>query len=278
MPAPATANASTPAAALATAVAELGALAARFAIEWMDSCASTNSSLMAQPPADDGRVHVLVADRQSAGRGRRGRQWQSWAEGSLTFSLLWRFAPGAPVPAGLSLVVGLAVARTVEQLGAFGVQLKWPNDVLVNGEKLAGILVELLPARDRSLSAVIGIGINLQLPPDTHIEHHAGVTDLMRALEHAPPSRPALLACLLVELQALLDTYALAGFPALKGAWEQRNAFAELPVRISGERDASDGICLGVDEDGALLLRTGGGVIRILAGDVSLRPLGGEGT
>ena len=277
MPAPATANASTPAAALATAVAELGALAARFAIEWMDSCASTNSSLMAQPPADDGRVHVLVADRQSAGRGRRGRQWQSWAEGSLTFSLLWRFAPGAPVPAGLSLVVGLAVARTVEQLGAFGVQLKWPNDVLVNGEKLAGILVELLPARDRSLSAVIGIGINLQLPPDAHIEHHAGVTDLTRALELAPPSRAELLARLLAELQALLDTYALAGFPALKGAWEQRNAFAQLPVRISGERDADEGICLGVDEDGALLLRSGGGVIRILAGDVSLRPLGGEG-
>lgn len=278
MPTPATPDTSTPAGALTTTVAELDPLAARFAIEWVDSCASTNSSLMEHPPADDGKVHVLVAERQSAGRGRRGRQWQSWAEGSLTFSLLWRFAPGAPVPAGLSLVAGLAVARTIEQLGVLGVQLKWPNDVLVNGEKLAGILVELLPARDRSLSAVIGIGINLQLPPDAHIEHHAGVTDLMRALEHAPPSRPALLARLLAELQALLDTYALAGFPALRGAWEQRNAFAELPVRISGERDASDGICLGVDEDGALLLRTSDGVTRILAGDVSLRPLGGERT
>ena len=277
MPTPAASNSSTPAAALTTTVAELGPLAARFAIEWVDNCASTNSSLMAHPPADDGRVHVLVAERQSAGRGRRGRQWQSWAEGSLTFSLLWRFARGAPVPAGQSLVLGLAVARTVEQLGALGVQLKWPNDVLVNGEKLAGILVELLPARDRSLSAVIGIGINLQLPPDAHIEHHAGVTDLTRALELAPPSRAELLARLLAELQALLDTYALAGFPALKGAWEQRNAFAQLPVRISGERDADEGICLGVDEDGALLLRSGGGVIRILAGDVSLRPLGGEG-
>ena len=278
MPTPATSNSPTPATLLSTTVAELGALAARFAIEWVDSCASTNSSLMAHPPADDGRVHVLVADRQSAGRGRRGRQWQSWAGGSLTFSLLWRFARGAPVPAGLSLVVGLAVARTIEQLGVLGVQLKWPNDVLVNGEKLAGILVELLPTRDRSLSAVIGIGINLQLPLDAHIEHHTGVTDLARVLEHAPPSRPALLARLLAELQTLLDTYALAGFPALKGAWEQRNAFAELPVRISGERDASDGICLGVDEDGALLLRTSDGVTRILAGDVSLRPLGGERT
>lgn len=276
MPTPVASNASTPATALTATAASLGALTARFAIEWVDSCASTNSSLMEHPPADDGRVHVLVANRQSAGRGRRGRQWQSWKEGSLTFSLLWRFARGAPVPAGLSLVVGLAVARTIEQLGVLGVQLKWPNDVLVNGEKLAGILVELLPARDRSLSAVIGIGINVQLPPDAHIEHHAGVTDLTRALELAPPSRPALLARLLAELQALLDTYAVAGFPALKGAWEQRNAFAELPVRISGEREADEGVCVGVDEDGALLLRTTDGVMRVLAGDVSLRPLGGE--
>ena len=130
MPTPATPDTSTPAGALTTTVAELGPLAARFAIEWVDSCASTNSSLMEHPPADDGKVHVLVAERQSAGRGRRGRQWQSWAEGSLTFSLLWRFAPGAPVPAGLSLVAGLAVARTIEQLGVLGVQLKWPNDVL----------------------------------------------------------------------------------------------------------------------------------------------------
>lgn len=261
---------------LATAVAQLGPLATRFTIDWVDSCASTNTSLMERTPPDDGRVPVLVADRQTAGRGRRGRQWQSWPEGSLTFSVLWRFARGAPAPAGLSLVAGLAVARALEQLGVFGVQLKWPNDVLVNGEKLAGILVELLPARDRALSAVIGIGINLNLPADASIESHTGVTDLARALEASPPSRAALLGRLLSELQPLLDTYASAGFPALRGAWEQRNAFANLPVRISGERDASEGICLGVDEDGALLLRSASGVMRILAGDVSLRPLGGE--
>lgn len=230
---------------------------------------------MERTPANDGRVHVLVADEQTAGRGRRGRQWQSWPEGSLTFSLLWRFARGTPAPAGLSLVAGLAVARAVEQLGVLGVQLKWPNDVLVNGEKLAGILVELLAAGDRSLAAVIGIGINLSLPPDAHIEHHAGVTDLARALEGAPISRPALLAQILTELQRLIDTYAVAGFPALKGAWEQRNAFAQLPVRISSDHEHTDGTCLGVDDDGALLLRTSSGVVRVLAGDVSLRPLGG---
>ncbi|HQZ02981.1 MAG TPA: biotin--[acetyl-CoA-carboxylase] ligase [Thauera sp.] len=260
---------------LPIAATHLGALAPRFAIEWIDRCASTNSCLMERTPANDGRVHVLVADEQTAGRGRRGRQWQSWPEGSLTFSLLWRFARGTPAPAGLSLVAGLAVARAVEQMGVLGVQLKWPNDVLVNGEKLAGILVELLAAGDRSLAAVIGIGINLSLPPDAHIEHHAGVTDLAHALEGAPISRPALLAQILTEFQRLIDTYAVAGFPALKGAWEQRNAFAQLPVRISSDHEHTDGTCLGVDDDGALLLRTSNGVVRVLAGDVSLRPLGG---
>ncbi len=260
----------------ASLLSHLGPLASRFAIAWIDSCASTNSSLMERMPGDDGRAHVLVADRQTAGRGRRGRQWQSWPEGSLTFSLLWRFAAGTPAPAGLSLAAGLAVARTLERIGVSGVQLKWPNDVLVNGEKLVGILVELQPARDRSLAAVIGIGINISLPPGAHVEHHAGVTDLARALESPPPSRPALLAHLLAELQQLFDLYAVAGFTALKSAWEQRNAFAELPVRISGEHAAVDGICRGVDDDGALLLDTADGIQRILAGDVSLRPLGGE--
>lgn len=253
----------------------LGALAADFALEWVEDCPSTNSALMTRTPPDDGRVHVLVADRQSAGRGRRGREWLSWNEGSLTFSALWRFADGAPVPAGLSLVAGLALARALEQLGVAGVQLKWPNDVLVHGDKLAGILVELLPGRGRSPAAVIGIGINLQLPDGATVPGQTAVTDLRHALDGPLPSRAALLAAVLKELHALLGTYAAAGFGALRGAWQQRNAYAELPVTISGEAEPLAGICAGVDEDGALLLRTADGTRRVLAGDVSLRPAPG---
>jgi BirA family biotin operon repressor/biotin-[acetyl-CoA-carboxylase] ligase len=264
------------AAALQAAVIDhLGAQAPHFAIDWIEECASTNTALIENTPADEGRVHVLVAERQSAGRGRRGRQWQSWPEGSLTFSSVWHFARGTPAPAGLSLVAGVAVACALERFGVVGLQLKWPNDVLVNGEKLVGILVELSTGRARGLAAVIGIGINLRLPPDVRIDNQAGVTDLARAIDGELPSRPALLAALLTELERLFTTYASGGFPALKGAWEQRNAFAELPVRISGDDAALEGICAGVDDDGALLLRTATGMQRILAGDVSLRPLGG---
>ena len=101
----------------------------------------------------------------------------------------------------------------------------------------------------------------------------AAVADLGGALGGEPPSRPALLAAILGEFHRLFETYAVAGFPALRGAWEQRNAFADLPVAIRGESTTLCGTCAGVDDDGALLLRTGDGVQRVLAGDVSLRPL-----
>ena len=251
----------------------LGARAHDFAIEWVACCDSTTALLVDVPPADDGRVHVLVTDRQTAGRGRRGRQWLSWEGASLTFSLLWRFAQGTPAPAGLSLAAGLALARALEQLGVEGVQLKWPNDVLVHGDKLAGILVELLPMRGRPPAAVIGIGLNLRLPADAVVPDQAGVADLAGALGGEPPSRPALLAAILGEFHRLFETYAAAGFPALRGAWEQRNAFADLPVAVRGESATLYGTCIGVDDDGALLLRGEDAIQRVLAGDVSLRPL-----
>lgn len=251
-------------------LAGLGDLGIHFSARHLPACDSTNSVLMDAPPPDDGRVHVVLTDRQTAGRGRRGRQWQSWQGGSLTFSALWRFDAGAPVPAGLSLVAGLALARTLEQLGVAGVQLKWPNDVLIHGAKLAGILVELLPGRGRTSAAVIGIGVNLGLPPAATIEGQKAVTDLRSELGR-DVDRDTLLAALLRELHGLLTTYATAGFPALRAAWEQRNAFAGLPVSILGEAEAVQGTCIGVAEDGALLLQGEDGVRRILSGEVSLR-------
>ena len=255
---------------LAAVHAALGVLSPSFSLRWVDACASTNTELMTHTPADDGQIHVLVATTQSAGRGRRGRQWQSWPGRSLTFSTLWRFAPGAPAPAGLSLAVGLALATTLEKLGVSGVQLKWPNDVLINGHKLAGVLIELMPGRGRAPAAVIGIGINLELPPDAHIPDQAGVTDLQRELGRSC-SRETVLGAILTELHTLLGTYSSAGFVALRGAWEQHNAFAGLPVRVTGDQQDIAGICAGVAEDGALLIRTEEGLSRILSGEVSLR-------
>jgi BirA family biotin operon repressor/biotin-[acetyl-CoA-carboxylase] ligase len=256
---------------VAALAARLGPLADRFALRWVDTCESTNSELSARPPADDGRVHVLIATDQRAGRGRRGRAWQSWGEGSLTFSCLWRFPDSAPAPAGLSLAAGLALADALERLGVQAVQLKWPNDVLIDGRKLAGILVELLPGRGRTPAAVIGIGLNLQLPDGVVIPDQPAVADLHQALGASLPPAEAILAALLDALFRLFETYASAGFAALRGAWEQRNAFAGRQVCVSGEGEVITGVCAGVDDDGALLVRSEGGLQRILSGDVSLR-------
>lgn len=248
----------------------LGPLAARFALHVLPECDSTNSRLMALPVNGTARFAVLATERQTAGRGRRGRSWLSWPGAGLTFSVRWTFAPVHHLPAGLSLVVGLAVARALELLGVDGVQLKWPNDVLIHGRKIAGILIELSTLRGSKPSAIIGIGLNLRLPSDAVVESATGVTDLASCLA-APPGPNQLLADVLAQLDHFLDLYATAGFAALRAAWMQRNAFADLPVRILGEAEALSGTCVGVDEDGALLLKASDGLRRVLSGEVSLR-------
>lgn len=261
-----------PTTAVQQTLAHLGTAASSFAIEWIEECDSTNRVLLDRPSVSGAPMEVLVANRQLQGRGRRGREWQSWPGGSLTFSLRRNFPADAPVPAGLSLVTGLAVARALDTLGAQDIMLKWPNDVLHQGHKLGGILVELVSGRGRAMSAVIGIGINLSLPPEMNLSGQTGITDLASAMP-TPPAAAALLAAILNELAQVLDTYERAGFPALRLAWQQRNAHAGDRVRVSSESGNLEGICIGIDADGALLLSEDGVVQRVLAGDVSLRPV-----
>lgn len=250
--------------------AALGAKARRFAIRTLAECDSSNSRLRDEASPDDGRVHVLVCERQSAGRGRRGRQWLSAPGASLTFSMRWRFSPETSAPAGLSLVAGLAVARSLEGLGVEAVQLKWPNDVLVTGRKLAGILVELVGGGAGGVEAVIGIGINLRPLPEDDLPDGLTVAAVSELLP-SPPSRERLLAGLLLQFDLMLETYGAAGFAAFRGAWEQRNAHAGLPVRVGDDAGEILGTCLGVDDDGALCVQTDAGERRVVAGDVSLR-------
>ena len=216
-------------------------------------------------------VRVLGAARQTAGRGRRGNVWQSWPGASLTFSVRWQFDRPAAQPAGLSLLTGLALARALESFGLTAAKLKWPNDVLVQGAKLAGILIEL-PARraGEPLAAVIGIGLNLDLPPGTQIDGQTAVASLAQHLPGLPDVHE-LLARILLEMAALFEHWQDAGFAPFRAAWQQRDAFHGQPVRLFDGQREFVGRCAGVDEDGALLLDTGSGVQRILAGELSLR-------
>ncbi|MDX5363783.1 MAG: biotin--[acetyl-CoA-carboxylase] ligase [Pseudazoarcus pumilus] len=243
----------------------LGEAARHFALEFVAQCTSTNDTL-AERGADEGRLQVLLAHCQTAGRGRRGRSWLSIPGRGLTFSCGWNLPQTAPSPAGLSLVVGLALAEALESLGAHNIRLKWPNDLLAGGAKLAGILIELVSGQQRTRRVIIGIGINLrgdgELPP--------GATALC---DHAAqlPADEAILARILRRLRARLLDFAAGGFAAVRDDWQQRDAFRGQAVCITGDAMNEQGLCEGVDTDGALLLRTPGGMQRILSGDVSLR-------
>jgi len=245
----------------------LGTLGRRFDVDLLDACPSTNAELLTRAEAGAPSGTTVVAAHQTSGRGRHGRQWLAAPGDSLTFSLLWRFAPGT-APAGLSLAAGLAVANALAKVGAGGtapIRLKWPNDLLKDDRKLGGILVELVPGTPHA--AVIGIGINLRLPP--------GMPDELRAASAAlddasDPNR--LLAAILAELLAILELFAARGFAPLRPDWTARHAYQDAPVRLLSDfAPPRAGLCRGVDADGALLFEADGRVERVLSGEISLR-------
>ncbi|MDF0604459.1 biotin--[acetyl-CoA-carboxylase] ligase [Neisseriaceae bacterium TC5R-5] len=227
---------------------------------------STNSQLMAR--ASNGVLHglVLAAELQSAGRGRLGRCWQAKLGSGLTFSLLWRFERGMAELAGLSLAVGVALARVLRRLGA-PITLKWPNDVLLNHSKLAGILIELSGDALGPTAVVIGIGLNVDQPG----EIDQAVATLSSA--NVTINRNDLLAAILNELHLVLSHFNLYGFNAtLRQEWNQLSAHLDSTVNLSFARgEPISGIARGVAENGALLLETSQGLRAFHAGEVSLR-------
>lgn len=261
-------------------VASLGQHASHFDIDLLEQCDSTNSVLLARAEMGAASGSVVVAREQSAGRGRRGRAWISAVGDSLTFSMLWRLPQGVQ-PAGLSLAAGLAVVRALENILSVGAgdtpssvpaQLKWPNDILLNGRKLGGILVELLPGATRgSNTAVIGCGINLRLPAAMPDELRAQSAALMGDVE---PNPNTVLAALLIALLDTLGQFSRGGFASLQAQWMAHDAFADQAVRVLSEFAAPlDGICRGVNTDGALRLEVDGKIQHLLSGEVSLRPI-----
>jgi BirA family biotin operon repressor/biotin-[acetyl-CoA-carboxylase] ligase len=250
---------------------ELGARAGDFSIEVLDLAASTNTLLMERTAAGAAGGSVIAAEWQTEGRGRRGRVWHATPGAALTFSLLWRFQQGAGAMSGLSLAVGVAVARTLARLGIASAGLKWPNDVMWRGCKLAGMLIEMQGELTGPSAAVIGIGINCRLPDAVRARIDQPVTDLAQ-ISGVATDRNRILAMLLVDLAPVLEQFAQAGFAPLRDEWQRHHVCQNKPVRLTlPDAGTMDGIARGVDEDGALLLETSTGVRRIHSGEVRLR-------
>jgi BirA family biotin operon repressor/biotin-[acetyl-CoA-carboxylase] ligase len=238
----------------------------RVELRVVEETGSTNADLMAALPGLSAPL-LLLAQNQTAGRGRAGREWLSVPGKSLTFSLAWKF--GLPVHAlvGLPLAVGVALAET---LAAFGIEvrLKWPNDVLLQGRKLAGILIESAHAVDGSW-AVIGIGINMVLDAAA-----ARIGQPVASLPWlAELDRDVLMAALLSALAEALTLFERHGLSAFLQRWNGLHAYRGQTVMILDQgRLLHEGIAAGADALGRFLLDTAGGQVAVMAGDVSLRP------
>ncbi len=244
-------------------------LADRFdPIEILPTVDSTNRHLARQLPWN--RPRVCLAEHQSAGRGRRGRRWHSPLGASLYLSVGWPFPTRPAQLETLALRSALVLAETLDALGLAGIGLKWPNDLLVNGRKLAGILIELSGEWGGPQHAIIGIGVNCHLPDDSPIDQQW--TDLQREMGPRRPDRNRLAAALLERLGAMLDELQRGHPSPWRRRWARYELYRDRPVRLHQGPHAIYGIHRGVAEDGALLLERDGRLQRHYAGDVSLRP------
>jgi BirA family biotin operon repressor/biotin-[acetyl-CoA-carboxylase] ligase len=234
---------------------------------------STNSRLMAA--ADRLPVGaVCIAEQQSAGRGRRGRAWVSPFARNLYFSVLWRFDGGAAELEGLSLAVGVCIADALESLGLSGVTLKWPNDVLADNKKLAGILLEMSGDPAGACHLVVGVGINVEMSQASAAEIDQPWVDVASLAQRqglAQISRNELCACVLTKLAALLSQYSAQGFAHWRERWMARAAFLGEPVKLLTATQETHGTFIGVDNSGALRLASATGEQLIYGGEVSLR-------
>jgi BirA family biotin operon repressor/biotin-[acetyl-CoA-carboxylase] ligase len=236
-------------------------------IEVVAETGSTNTDLLARIGSLSGPT-LLLAEAQTAGRGRAGRGWYSAPGDTLTFSLAWKFKRSLHDLMGLPLAVGVVIANALASFGV-KVQLKWPNDILKDEGKLGGVLIETAIAQQllgSEVWAVIGIGINLAVPGIEVTGQPASAANIAEA------DRNAFMAALVSELCAALTVFDDQGFIPFMAQWNKLHAYAGLAVTIiDGGEVLHEGTAIGVDHIGRLLLDTGEGQIAVIAGDVSLR-------
>ncbi len=231
--------------------------------EYFDSIASTNDYLLGMQDPMHG--HVCIADYQTQGKGRRGKQWYGSVGGNLMFSLGW--APVAPLNSEVSLLVGVALADALTQAGVKGIGLKWPNDVLLEGAKLAGVLIESR-IRGKQAEIVIGVGLNIRHQPADLKEVNRPWTDLAR-LGMKNINRQRMLINILIELTYRLEQFEAKGFKPIREDWLAYHAHQGMQMNFLYQGEACVGRAVGLNDNGALLFESGGEIIAVNSGEVS---------
>lgn len=240
-------------------------------LELHDCIDSTSTRLGALAREGAACGSVCIAEAQTGGRGRIGRSWLSPFAGSLCLSLLWRFDDASSLT-GLSLAVGVATERALSACGVRGIGLKWPNDLLWNDRKLGGILLEVSGEAHGRHAAVIGIGLNVQIPQQTGRAIDQAWTDLRTIAAGKPPGRNRLAAALLNELVDLLQSYPDKGLPAYVDQWNALHCMRGRRVVLQQGNTSVHGVAMGIDPLGLLVLRLENGEQKAFAsGDVRVR-------
>lgn len=240
-----------------------------------DEVDSTNEALLSVEDLPPGRFDACLAEYQRQGRGRRGRQWVAPFGSGICLSLGWRFADSPPQLAALSLAAGVAIRRALADSGFEGTALKWPNDILFDGRKLGGVLVEMRVESAGPAYAVVGVGINVALTCPVRAAI-AGTGIEVACLDEidcaAGQRRNAVAAATVGRLCESLEEFAQRGFEPFREEWCEADALRARPARVQHGAEVLEGIARGIDADGALLLEVDGRLARFVSGEVSLRP------
>jgi BirA family biotin operon repressor/biotin-[acetyl-CoA-carboxylase] ligase len=238
---------------------------------------STNSYLLDEPAPPPGHFRVALAEHQTEGRGRMARRWISPEWTGLCLSLAYTFARMPAHLPGVTLAVGTAVATAFEDLGIRGVGLKWPNDLILRDGKLGGILTEMRSAQNNATMVVVGVGVNVDFSAgrsDTPVTSRIGpATDLSMAATKLP-SRNVISAKLIESVFNALVTYESEGLDAFSRSWERFDWLRGQRVIVETPADRVQGVAEGIDELGALIIRTANGRRAVNAGTVTLSAQG----
>ncbi|NMD53979.1 bifunctional biotin--[acetyl-CoA-carboxylase] ligase/biotin operon repressor BirA [Shewanella sp. DNRA4] len=212
---------------------------------------------------------LCVAEYQSAGRGRRGRTWVSPYGHHLYFSQFWSFPQGMAQAMGLSLVVACSLVEVLKSFGVDNIDVKWPNDIYLNYKKLAGILIEMSGQADSECQLIIGIGVNMAMSEDQGKGIDQPWSDLSSLTDM--PNKTDLVIALHKQLKRDIQLFEREGLAAFKTRWQQADLFHGKEIRLLMGENHVDGICRGLDEQGAVLLETADGIQAYIGGEISLR-------
>lgn len=243
-------------------------------LEIFDQIASTNSYLLQRAQENAPTGTVCFAEQQTAGKGRRGRQWVSPFGHNIYLSILWRFQASPLAISGLSLAIGIAVVRTLRSLYTAPFQLKWPNDIYFDGKKLGGILIEVSGESEGPCFAIIGLGLNIFLPKSETKTITQPWTDLTQITGTPAIGRNALAGDLLNHLLAVITEFEKNGLSSFSGEWRKYDSLKDKPVTLYLGQRSYQGIVQGINDNGLLLLSLPNGTTQAFAsGEVTFNPM-----